>query len=67
MQAVNDPSSLSFALTYAGTLGVAALMLLSQLVAFTALLVLAGAVSLCTRASLTIGRLFSWPRDATRQ
>lgn len=46
---MNDPSSLSFALTYAGTLGVAGLMLLGQLVAFTALLVLAGAEPLHPR------------------
>jgi hypothetical protein len=64
---MNDPSSLSFALTYVGTLGVAALMFLSQLVAFTALLVLAGTVSLFFHVGRTIGRLSAGPRDATRQ
>jgi hypothetical protein len=51
---VNDPPTLSFALTYAGTLGVAALMLLCQLIAFTALLVLAGALSLLARTARVI-------------
>ncbi|WP_185982271.1 hypothetical protein [Arthrobacter sp. KBS0703] len=43
---MNDPSTLGFALTYAGTLGVAALMFLAQVIAFTGLLVLAGTTSL---------------------
>jgi hypothetical protein len=53
---VNDPSTLSFALTYAGTLGVAALIFLSQLIAFTALLVLAGTVTLLVRSARVITR-----------
>ncbi|MDR6505718.1 hypothetical protein [Arthrobacter oryzae] len=64
---MNETTNLSSALTYAGTLGVAALMFLSQLLAFTALLVLAGTVSLFTIAARTVGRLSSGPRDATRQ
>jgi hypothetical protein len=64
---VNDPSSLSFALTYVGTLGVAALMLFSQLIALTALLVLAGAVSLFTLVGLTIVRLSRGSRFVKRQ
>jgi hypothetical protein len=38
-------STLDFALAYAGTLGVAMLMFLGQVMAFTALLVLAGTLS----------------------
>jgi hypothetical protein len=38
-------STLDFALTYAGTLGVAMLMFLGQVMAFTALLVLTGTLS----------------------
>lgn len=64
---MNEPTGLSFALTYVGTLGVAALMFLSQLVAFVALLVLAGTVCLFTLAGRTIARLSSGPRDLTRQ
>jgi hypothetical protein len=67
VQTVNEPTSLSYALTYAGTLGVAGLMFLGQLVAFIALLVLAGTVRLFTLAGLSIARLSSAPRDPTRQ
>jgi hypothetical protein len=53
---VSEPSTLSFALTYAGTLGVAALIFLSQLIAFTALLVLAGTVTFLVRSARVITR-----------
>lgn len=43
---LTDAATLSFALTYAGTLAVAALILIGQLAAFTALLALAGIVRL---------------------
>ena len=45
---MTDAATLSFALTYTGTLAVAALMLLGQLAAFTILLTLAGIVRLLT-------------------
>lgn len=43
-----DVATLSFTLTYAGTLAVAALMFIGQLAAFTVLLTLAGIVRLLT-------------------
>lgn len=43
---MNEPSTLTFTLTYAATLGVAAVMFLGQIFAFTAVLALAGAVGL---------------------
>lgn len=43
---MNDLSTLSFSLTYAGTLGVALLIFLGQAVVFAILLVLAGSLSL---------------------
>lgn len=43
---MNDLSTLSFSLTYAGTLGVALLIFLGQAVVFATLLVLAGSLSL---------------------
>jgi hypothetical protein len=39
---MSDPATLSFALTYAGTLAVAALMFIGQLAAFAILLTIAG-------------------------
>lgn len=53
---MNDSSTLSFALTYAGTLGVAVLMFLGQFIAFTALLVLAGTLSVLARAARTVAQ-----------
>jgi len=43
-----DAATLSFALTYTGTLAVAALMFLAQLAAFTILLALAGVARFLT-------------------
>lgn len=43
---MNDLSTLSFSLTYAGTLGVALLIFLGQAVVFATLLLLAGSLSL---------------------
>lgn len=43
---MNEPSTLSFSLTYAGTIGVALLIFLGQAVVFTTLLILAGSLSL---------------------
>lgn len=43
-----DAATLSFALTYTGTLAVAAFMFFGQLAAFTILLALAGVVRLLT-------------------
>lgn len=43
---MNDPSTLSFSLTYAGTLGVALVIFLGQAVVFAGLSVLAGSLSL---------------------
>lgn len=45
---MTDAATLSFALTYTGTLAIAALMLIGQLAAFTILLMLAGIVRLLT-------------------
>lgn len=57
---MNDPSTLSFALTYAGTLGVALLIFLGQAIVFTVLLVLAGSLSLLIWA----GRIITGRRRA---
>jgi hypothetical protein len=54
--AVNDPSTLSFALTYAGTLGVAVLLFFGQVMAFTALLVLAGAIAVLGQVVHVVSR-----------
>ncbi|UKA69074.1 hypothetical protein LFT44_21370 (plasmid) [Arthrobacter sp. FW306-05-C] len=51
-----DPATLSFALTYAGTLAVAALMFIGQLAAFTILLTLAGIVWILTLPVCTLIR-----------
>jgi hypothetical protein len=53
---VNDPSTLSFALTYAGTFGVAALMFVGQTIAFTALLVIAGTLRFLAWAARVVTR-----------
>jgi hypothetical protein len=53
---MNEPSTLTFTLTYAATLGVAAVMFLGQIIAFIAVLALAGAVSLLTRGVRKIRR-----------
>ena len=53
---MNEPSTPSFALTDAGTLGVAALEFLSQLIAFTGLLVLAETMTFLTRTARVIAR-----------
>jgi hypothetical protein len=48
MALMSDTETLTFAITYAGTLAVAALMFFGQLAAFTILLALAGIVRLLT-------------------
>lgn len=53
---MNEPSTLTFTLTYAATLGVAAVMFLGQIIAFIAVLALAGAVSLLTHGVRKIRR-----------
>lgn len=53
---MNEPSTLTFTLTYAATLGVAALMFLGQVIAFTALLALAGTVGLLRQGARLITR-----------
>jgi hypothetical protein len=53
---MNESSILTFTLTYAATLGVAALMFLGQAIAFTAMLVLAGAAGLLTYGVRAITR-----------
>lgn len=53
---MNEPSTLTFTLTYAATLGVAALMFLGQLFALTAMLALAGAAGLLTSGARVITR-----------
>jgi hypothetical protein len=53
---MNEPSTLTFTLTYAATLGVAAVMFLGQIIAFIAVLALAGAVSLLTHGARKIRR-----------
>jgi len=52
-----ESSTLTFTLAYAATLGVAAVMLLGHIIAFTAMLVLAGIVGLLANgARLITGR-----------
>jgi hypothetical protein len=53
---VNDPSTLSYALTFAVTLAVAALIFLGQLIAFAAALVLAGTLTFLARTARVITR-----------
>lgn len=53
---MNDPSTLSFALTYVGTLGVAVLIFFGQIMAFTILLVLAGIITLLGQTVRLIAR-----------
>ena len=53
---MNELSTLTFVLTYAATLGVAAVMFLAQIVAFTAVLSLAGVVGLLTYAGRRLRR-----------
>lgn len=45
---MNELSTLTFVLAYAATLGVAAVMFLAQIIAFTAVLSLAGVAGLLT-------------------
>ena len=54
---MNDPSTLSYTLTYAATLTVALLLFLSQVIAVTALLALAGTTTLLSSAVRAIPRL----------
>jgi hypothetical protein len=54
---MNDPSTLSYTLTYAATPAVALLPFLSQVIAVTALLALAGTTTLLTSAVRAIPRL----------
>jgi hypothetical protein len=54
---MNDPSTLSYTLTYAATLTVALLIFPSQVIAVTALLALAGTATLLTSAIPAIPRL----------
>ncbi|MBT2597965.1 hypothetical protein [Arthrobacter sp. ISL-72] len=53
---MSESSALGFALTYAATLGVGVLMFFGQVIAFTALLVLAGTVSLLARSERVMTR-----------
>jgi len=53
---MNEPSTLNFTLTYAATLGVAALIFLAQVIALTATLVLVGAAGLITYGARRIRR-----------
>ena len=53
---MNESSILTFTLTYAATLVVAALMFLGQVIAFTAMLALAGTAGLLTYAARVITR-----------
>jgi hypothetical protein len=62
---MNDPSTLSYTLTYAATLAVALLLFLSQALAVTALLALAGTTTLLTSAVRAIPRLPSRRRART--
>lgn len=57
---MNEPTILTFTLTYAATLGVAALMFLGQVIAFTALLALAGAAGLLAYGVRAITRRRPW-------
>ena len=51
-----ESSTLTFTLTYAATLGVAAAMFLGQIIAFTAMLVLAGIVGLLANGARLVTR-----------
>ncbi|WP_426979965.1 hypothetical protein ACQCSU_21970 (plasmid) [Pseudarthrobacter sp. O4] len=52
-----ESSTLTLTLTYLGTLGVAAVMFLGQIIAFTAMLALAGIVGLLSHGvRLLLGR-----------
>lgn len=53
---MNEPSILTFTLTYAATLAVAALMFLGQVIAFTVMLALAGTARFLTYAARVITR-----------
>lgn len=53
---MNEPSTLTFSLTYAATIGVAALMFLGHIIAFTAILALAGTAGLLTYGARIITR-----------
>ena len=53
---MSEPTVLTFTLTYAATLGGAALMFLDQVIAFTAILALAGAAGLLTHGVKAITR-----------
>jgi hypothetical protein len=53
---MNEPSTLTFTLTYAATLGVAAVMFLGQVIAFAAMLALAGTVGLLSYGARLITR-----------
>lgn len=59
-----DASLLAFHLTYAGTLGVAAVMVAGQLLALTALLVLAAAVRVMVWAAGALGCMGAVGRSA---
>lgn len=62
---MHDTSTLAFHLAYAGTLGMAFLMFLGQLIAFTALLALAAAGRLLFCAVRAfIGRLLNSPASS---
>ncbi|MET4097446.1 hypothetical protein [Arthrobacter sp. UYCu712] len=51
-----ESSTLTLTLTYVGTLGVAAVIFLGQIVAFTAMLALAGVVGVLVHAARLITR-----------
>ncbi|MDQ0633706.1 hypothetical protein QFZ40_001615 [Arthrobacter pascens] len=51
-----EPLTITFTLTYVGTLGVAMAMFLGQIIAFTAMLVLAGTLVLLTHGARLIMR-----------
>lgn len=51
---MNEPSTLTFTLTYAATLGVAAIMFLGQVIAYTAMLAVAGVAALLTYGARVI-------------
>ncbi|WP_427136657.1 hypothetical protein [Pseudarthrobacter sp. S9] len=59
-----DATTLVFSLTYVGTLAVALLMFLGQLIAFTALLALAATGRLLTYAVRALLRRLRYPADA---
>ncbi|KQQ85116.1 hypothetical protein [Arthrobacter sp. Leaf137] len=57
----SDPDTLSFALTYGGTLTVALLMLIGQLAAVSILLILAGTVAFVAHSVKAIARSIKRP------